>query len=142
MMEKIILVICYILMFFVFNGMICRYNACYFPESLFKKYIIIKNQIVKTLLIGKAVGRNRIVDYHDENKLPVVGLISYVTFAPLNLLNSILKIMALFNYNGIANLKKIALNVENMLTALGLLYFIIFFINICVIDHRRKVKKC
>lgn len=81
--------------------------------------VIIKNEVVKTLLIGEAVGRNRVVDYRDESKLSIVGLMAYVTFAPVNLINSILKIMIVFNYSGIANIEKISLNVENILTVFG-----------------------
>jgi hypothetical protein len=66
--NKTVGIIGNIVMFFLFNG-ICRYNSCYFPQSLCKKYIIIKNEVLKILLIGESVGRNKVVDFRDSNKL-------------------------------------------------------------------------
>ncbi|EKQ50983.1 MULTISPECIES: hypothetical protein [unclassified Clostridium] len=140
MLNKIILIICDTFMFFLFNG-ICRYNACYFRESLFNKYIIIENAVIKTLLIGKGVGRNRFVADSDANKLPIIGLMSYVTLAPTNLLKLILEIMMIFNYKGITNLKEIYQKVDYIFGMFLCLYLILLFINVCIIDHRRKVKK-
>lgn len=128
MTNKIVSVIGNIAMFFVFNG-ICRYNACYFPKSLFKKYIIIKNEVVKRLLIGESVGRDKIVDYYDSNKLSIVGLMAYLTLGIANFLKLFLKIMIIFDYKGLGKLESIYVNVDNVFAALLVLYFILLFIN-------------
>lgn len=65
---------------------------------------------------------------------------SYVTLEPANFLKLILEIMMTLNYRGITNLEEIYQKVDDIFGAFSILYFIILFINVCVIDHRRKVK--
>lgn len=115
-----------VMMFLVFYE-VCRWNTAYFPKLKFNKYIVIKNRIVAKILIPKAIGRDKVVDRCDYNKLPVIGLISLIIGMPINLLNLLISFMKLLNYNGINNLGNV---VFVILVILALINMFVAVINI------------
>jgi hypothetical protein len=82
----------------------CRENACHFPESKSKKYIVIKNTVIAQILISDGVGRDLKVNSWDLNKMSVIGLILYIVTLPAYLNFIVMCVMiASNNYRGIDN---------------------------------------
>ena len=119
MLNKITIFVVNFVMFYMFN-LICRYNACYFNKAKINKYIIIKNKIVAKILIGRAVGRDKVVKNCDLDKMSIVGVISYIIIFPINLVYLILKIIIVLNYNGFGNLSSLS-NFIYFILAIGLI---------------------
>ncbi|NRT72211.1 hypothetical protein [Clostridium beijerinckii] len=103
MLDKIFGVFVYFFQFYAFN-ILCRFSAAYIPTTKYKKYIIIRNEIIANILIAKSIGRDRIVEYGDRNKMSIMGIISYIFISPVNILNLIINLVILFSYNGLGNL--------------------------------------
>jgi magnesium-transporting ATPase (P-type) len=83
---------------------LCRENACHFPESKSKKYIVIKNTVIAKILISSGVGRDLKVNSWDFNKMSVVGLILYIVTVPAYLNFIVMDVMISSNSNrGIDN---------------------------------------
>jgi hypothetical protein len=128
MVSKMTILVVNFVMFYMFN-LICRYNACYFNKAKINKYIIIKNKIVAKILIGRAVGRDKIVKTCDLDKMSIVGLISYIIIFPINLFYLILKIIIVLNYNEFGNLSSLSNFIYFILAILTILNLIILLIN-------------
>jgi hypothetical protein len=112
----------------------------YFPDSRSKKYIVIKNNAIATILIAGGVGRNFIVNSWDRNKMSVVGLISYIAILPIYLFYLVIKGMILFNYTGIDNdfMNLLCFSAEGIIGILCGLNILILVIRLQLWDIRRR----
>jgi len=98
------------------------------PKSKCKNYIIIKNTIVAKILIAKVIGRDKIVNSWDFNKMSIVGLISYIVILPANVFYLVIRVMILFDYRGIDN------NRMSLLSDIGYCILgILFALNILIV---------
>ena len=95
MLEKIAYCFVCLILFGIIHN-VCRTNSSYLPRNKCQKYIIIKNDLLATILISETISANKTVGYHDLNKMSIVGLVSYITLEPINLYILIIRIMYYF----------------------------------------------
>ena len=123
MLDKILGCIVYVFMFGLIHY-ICRASSSYLPGNTFKKYRVIKNDLLSIILISERVSRNKVVGYHDLNKMSIVGLVSYITLEPINLYILIIRIMYYFKLGNI-NLDSIYNIIAYVVLAMLIFIFLI-----------------
>ena len=124
--DKIVGCFCYLFWFAVVHD-ICRSSSSYFYRNRCQKYIIIKNEVLATILIASGIARDKAVNHHDLNKMSMVGLISYIIIEPINIYVLILNFMDLFQLGNVhfgSTYHTIALGI------LGILAFVFMIVTV------------
>jgi hypothetical protein len=106
--------------------------SAYFPKSICKKYIVIKNTVIAKILISDGVGRDKVVSPQDRNKMSMIGLISYIVYFLICFFYLVIRVMMLsINYRGIDNdFMYLLYYIDLMiLWGLGILIILIVLIN-------------
>ena len=122
--DKIVGCFCYLFWFAVVHD-ICRSSSSYFYRNRCQKYIIIKNEVLATILIASGIARDKAVNHHDLNKMSMVGLISYIIIEPINIYFLIGNFMENFN---LENVYFGGIYDEIAIFALGILTFVFMIV--------------